>query len=127
RRGGRQLDVEGAIAVAGHALDPDAFALERGLEVFGGALGLVLDGLARIDAEDEVDATLEIETEVDALLGRIQRPERRDDDGGHEADANPEISTHPSRLAPPRRAQRRRGRRSLTPDARCAPRPSPRR
>src|SRR4029434_5431026 len=72
RSGVRELHHERAVALTRDALGGDALALERGLEVFGGTLGLVRDRLGRVDAQHQVNAALEVEAEVDALLRRVE-------------------------------------------------------
>src|SRR5262249_49410955 len=96
RRG--QLDDDHAAALAGDAADTDALALEIRLQILGGAVRLAGDGLFGLDPENEMDAALQVEAEVDRLLRRIHVPEGADDDGGDEGDPDPDPSRH---LSPP--------------------------
>ena len=94
RLGRGELDQELAGAAA---LDPGhghALLLERGAETVGGALDLDRQGLVEIDAEDEVDASLEVEAEVHGLLRRVEVPDGGCDHRQDDADPHPELSAH---------------------------------
>src|SRR5882762_3356231 len=85
------------------ALDREALALERALEILGRAVGLTRDVLVGFDAEHEVDPALQIEPEVDRLLRREQIPDGGGHDDEDERDAKTEVPRHPSRPALPSR------------------------
>ena len=119
---GRELHGELA-ALAGHARDADALALKGGLEVLGGALELVLDRLVDLDAEHEMDAALQIEAQIDALLRRVHVPERSQDSGNHDADPKPEVPRHLCRAGPLPPARSPSGRTRASPGRRPSGRP----
>src|SRR5205814_10212149 len=98
----------------------DAAALERGREVLRRAVGLVGHVLVGLDAEDEVDPALQVESEVDRLLRRVQIPERTEEHDENDDDARPQIPRHPYRPAPPRRARSTRVRTRASPRPRHA-------
>ena len=101
RLGAGELDPDRGIALARDALDGDALALERRLEVLGRPIRLTGHVPVRLHAEHEVDPALQIEPEVDRASRRVQVPHGDDDHGDDEADAQPEVPRHPSRPAPP--------------------------
>jgi hypothetical protein len=105
-RGGKLEDELGGAA----PLDPrdaDPALLQLGLRGVPRPLDLRFDGLVHVHAEDEMDAPLEIQAQVDRLGGRVQVPHRHRDDDGDEGDADSELTTHPRRSTPcrPRRAR----------------------
>src|SRR5262249_18025873 len=106
----RQLDRDRGIPFTRDPLDGDPLALERALEVLGGAVGLARDVAIGLDAEHQMDTALEIQPEIDRALRRIQVPDRDGDDGDDEADAYPKVPRHPSRPALPSRGRWRSGR-----------------
>ncbi len=96
------------------ALDGHAALLQRGARAGGRPLHLRLQRLVEVDAQDEMDAALEVEPEIDgrgqesplargemaAVEQRLQEgrrveiDERAHDDDGHDADPQPEVSRH---------------------------------
>ena len=76
----RQLDHDAAESCAGDSLDAHALALEAALEILGGPLGLGADVLVDLHPEDQVDAALQVEPQIDRLARRVQVPEG---DGEH--------------------------------------------
>ena len=55
-----------------------------------------------VDAEHEVEAALEIEAEIDGLLGWVEQPRADGDDHHDQPDAKPEVPAHqePDSLSP---------------------------
>ena len=63
-----QLDDDAGASLS-RDLGADALLLERRPQVDGHAVEHVLDPLVEVDAEDEVDAALQVQPEVDRLAG----------------------------------------------------------
>ena len=93
-----ELDGDRGTALAGDAGNADALALEGGLQILGRPIGLAGDGLVGLHAQDQMDASLEVEAEVDRFLRRVEVPERPQDDDGNDRDPDPDPSRH---LSPP--------------------------
>ena len=123
----RQLDDHRRVALAREALDRDALALERGLEILGGTVGLARDVLVGLDAEHEVDAALQVEAEVDRPRRRVEVPAGHDDHDGDEDRPRREVPRHSCRLAARECARWRCGRTRAAPGPRRAARPCARR
>src|SRR5207245_8871346 len=74
-RGG-ELDDELGGASPLHRLDGDAFLLERAADAVAHPLDLELEGLVDVHAEDEMDAALKVESEVEGVSRRIAVEDR---------------------------------------------------
>ena len=105
RRGELEDELGGAAPL--DPRDADAALLQLGLRGVPRPLDLGFEGLVHVHPEDQMDAPLEVQAQVDRLGGRVQVPDRHRDDDDDESDADSELTAHPRRSTPcrPRRAR----------------------
>ncbi len=78
------------------ARDDDAGRGQRLAQPLDGGVRLQPQRIVGLDAEDQVDTALEVETELDLLFGRVEREDRERDDAENDGDFPAKILVHGS-------------------------------
>ena len=88
------LDTELARRVHGDIRERHAGPRQRVAHPFGGRFRFDPHGIVGLDSEDQMHAALQVEAEIDLLVGRIEGPDRQGDHRDGEAHSPPEVLHH---------------------------------